>query len=149
MRVFLSVHDQICQTRISTFFNVESGANVVRHAFALTLALKQAGMSDEKLVHTKIRETFERAFWESLVEDLSCTPPSFSRVLNVLFEIKTGIQVAIYSCLMSKICCCTRSSFFSTIKLSSKTFVEGGHCFILVCIDPFMCVRACAVCDCA
>lgn len=53
----------------------------------------RAGMSDEKLVHTKIRETFERAFWDSLVEDLTCDPPSFAPVLNVLAEIKCGIAV--------------------------------------------------------
>jgi hypothetical protein len=50
-------------------------------------------MSDDKLVHTKIRETFERAFWESLVDDLSATPPSYTRVLSVLLEISNGIQV--------------------------------------------------------
>mmetsp|Transcript_6055 Transcript_6055/g.14576 ORF Transcript_6055/g.14576 Transcript_6055/m.14576 type:complete len:1063 (-) Transcript_6055:927-4115(-) len=50
------------------------------------------GMSDDKLVHTKIRETFERAFWESLVEDLSTAPPTYARVLSVLTEIKTGIE---------------------------------------------------------
>jgi len=53
---------------------------------------EKAGMSDDKLVHTKIRETFERAFWESLVEDLSTLPPTYARVLSVLSEIKTGIQ---------------------------------------------------------
>mmetsp|Transcript_23312 Transcript_23312/g.58437 ORF Transcript_23312/g.58437 Transcript_23312/m.58437 type:complete len:1029 (+) Transcript_23312:225-3311(+) len=53
---------------------------------------EKAGMSDDKLVHTKIRETFERAFWESLVEDLSSVPPTYSRVLSVLTEIKTGIE---------------------------------------------------------
>ena len=52
----------------------------------------KAGASDEKLMHTKIRETFERAFWESLVEELTCEPPSFSSVLNVLSEIRTGIE---------------------------------------------------------
>lgn len=53
---------------------------------------EQAGMSDDRLVHTKIRETFERAFWDSLVEDLSALPPMYGRVLNVLTEIKTGIE---------------------------------------------------------
>ena len=52
----------------------------------------KSGMSEDKLVHTKIRETFERAFWESLVDDLSCDPPSYARVLSVLTEIKTGIE---------------------------------------------------------
>lgn len=56
--------------------------------------LTQAGVSGDKLVHTKIRETFERAFWDSLIEDLTCTPPSFAPVLNVLSEIKTGIEVS-------------------------------------------------------
>ena len=55
----------------------------------------QAGMSDDKLVHTKIRETFERAFWESLVDDLSATPPSYNRVLSVLNEISNGVQVCV------------------------------------------------------
>lgn len=53
---------------------------------------EKSGMSEDKLVHTKIRETFERAFWESLVEDLSADPPSYSRVLSVMTEIKTGIE---------------------------------------------------------
>lgn len=52
----------------------------------------KSGMSEDKLVHTKIRETFERAFWESLVDDLSCDPPSYARVLSVLTEIKVGIE---------------------------------------------------------
>lgn len=53
---------------------------------------EKAGMSDDKLVHTKIRETFERAFWESLVEDLASSPPTYARVLSVLTEIRTGIE---------------------------------------------------------
>lgn len=62
----------------------------------------KAGISDEKLVHTKIRETFERAFWNSLIEDLTCVPPSFAPVLNVLNEIKAGLEVN--SFLRSHVC---------------------------------------------
>lgn len=53
---------------------------------------EQAGMSQEKLVHTKIRETFERAFWESLSEDVNSDPPRYARVLSVLVEIRTGVE---------------------------------------------------------
>lgn len=53
---------------------------------------RQAGMTDDKLVHTKIRETFEKAFWESLADDLSTSPPSYGRVLTVLTQIRTGIE---------------------------------------------------------
>jgi T-complex protein 11 len=52
----------------------------------------KSGMSEDKLVHTKIRETFERAFWESLEEDISSSPPSYRPVLSVLAEIKSGIE---------------------------------------------------------
>jgi hypothetical protein len=45
-------------------------------------------------VHTKIRDVFERAFWDSLVEDLTCTPPSYTPILNVLHEIRTGIEAS-------------------------------------------------------
>lgn len=56
---------------------------------------ERAGQSDEKLVHTKIRETFERAFWESLVEELSLDPPHFDSVLKVLEEIRVSIEVSL------------------------------------------------------
>ena len=56
-------------------------------------AMTQGDMSDDKLVHTKIRETFERAFWSSLLDDMCAIPCSYSRVLSVLREIREGVQV--------------------------------------------------------
>ena len=53
----------------------------------------QVNVSDEKLVHTKIRETFERAFWNSLADDLCAIPCSYSRVISVLDEVRKGVQV--------------------------------------------------------
>lgn len=50
------------------------------------------GASDEKLVHTKIAEAYENAYWDSMVDDLTDEPPSFSPVLNVLATIRTGIE---------------------------------------------------------
>ena len=52
----------------------------------------KAAMPEDKLVHIRIRETFERAFWESLVDDMSATPPVHNRVLSVLNEISTEVQ---------------------------------------------------------
>ena len=56
-------------------------------------SMMQASMSDDKLVRTKIRETFERAFWNSLLDDMCAIPCSYTRVLRVLDEICSGIQV--------------------------------------------------------
>jgi hypothetical protein len=56
-------------------------------------AITQSGMSDDKLVHTKIRKALEGAFWLSLADDLSAPTPSYTRVLSVLIEISNGVQV--------------------------------------------------------
>jgi hypothetical protein len=50
-------------------------------------------LSEDKLIHTKIREIFERSFWNSLKDDISMTPPTYNRVLNVLNEISNSIQI--------------------------------------------------------
>lgn len=55
----------------------------------------QSGMSEDKLVHTEIRATFEKSFWDSLKEDLSGEVPRYGRVLSVLTEITNGIEVDI------------------------------------------------------
>jgi hypothetical protein len=51
-----------------------------------------ANIPDEQLVHTRIKEPFERVFWTSLAEDLSAVPPCYARTLSVLEEIKKGVQ---------------------------------------------------------
>jgi hypothetical protein len=51
-----------------------------------------AGMGHEQLVTSRVRETFERAFWGSLAEDLSCQPPMHDRVLSVFREVRVGIE---------------------------------------------------------
>lgn len=38
-----------------------------------------------------IRDTFHTAFWDSLVDDMKCSPPCYSRVLRVLNEIGGGM----------------------------------------------------------
>lgn len=46
----------------------------------------------EMVVRTRIRNVFERAFWDSLLDDLCLKPcPLFSRVLNVLDETQKGL----------------------------------------------------------
>jgi len=39
----------------------------------------------------KIRETFHRAFWMSLEDDMKCAAPTYVRAVRVLSEIKDGI----------------------------------------------------------
>lgn len=47
---------------------------------------------NDRMVRTKIRETFETVFWESLVEDIDNEVPSYVRVMSVLEEIRTSIS---------------------------------------------------------
>jgi hypothetical protein len=53
---------------------------------------EKAGISADKLVHTQLRETFKKDFWDSVAVDLATTPPSFVRILSVLTEIKQSIE---------------------------------------------------------
>lgn len=46
---------------------------------------------EENLVHTKLCRVFEGTFWNSIVQDLTSTPPSIGSVLGVLSEIRKGI----------------------------------------------------------
>jgi len=39
----------------------------------------------------RVRESFHRAFWESLADDLRMSPPCYVRVLRVLTEVRNGI----------------------------------------------------------
>jgi hypothetical protein len=58
-----------------------------------TFQLDDAGMCfADNSVHHRIRETFHKAFWASLDDDLKLTPPCFVRVLRVLAEIRDGIH---------------------------------------------------------
>ena len=55
-------------------------------------------MSDERLVHSKVRCILERAFWDSLRAELDAMPCSYGCVLRVLDTISREIQVrAVYS----------------------------------------------------
>ena len=47
------------------------------------------GRNNLELHHT--RDMFQRAFWESLVDDLQLATPCYSRVLHVLGEIRNGV----------------------------------------------------------
>jgi len=42
-------------------------------------------------VFNRIRESFHRAFWDSLVDDLKLDTPCYARVLRVLAEVRDGI----------------------------------------------------------
>lgn len=39
----------------------------------------------------RIREGFHRAFWDSLVDDLKCTPPCYFRVMRLMREFRDGL----------------------------------------------------------
>jgi hypothetical protein len=59
---------------------------------------KKDPFADERLVKTTLRKVFERAFWDSLLDDLCLQPcPLYSRVMSVLEEIRNGV------CSLSKI----------------------------------------------
>lgn len=49
------------------------------------------GMEDSNPVFYRIRESFHKAFWDSLVDDLKLAVPCYVRVLRVLKEIHDGI----------------------------------------------------------
>ena len=53
----------------------------------------------DTLVHTCLVDAFEAGFWDSAKEEITSEPPSLAPVLNVLVEIKSGIQVCISSSL--------------------------------------------------
>ena len=61
----------------------------------------------ENLVCLRIRETFHKAFWDSLGDDLRLSPPCYVRILRVLDEVRLGLldlagtrhQDAIANCL--------------------------------------------------
>ena len=52
------------------------------------------GCSDDATnpVFQRIRESFHKAFWESLIDDLKLATPCYVRVLRVLTEIRDGIN---------------------------------------------------------
>jgi hypothetical protein len=45
----------------------------------------------ENPVSRRIRETFHRAFWDRLADDLRLLPPCYVRILRVLEEVRTGL----------------------------------------------------------
>ena len=49
------------------------------------------GFAAENPVFRRIRESFQSAFWDSLVGDLRLDTPCFVRVLRVLGEVRDGI----------------------------------------------------------
>jgi hypothetical protein len=51
--------------------------------------LRERGcIPNDALVYGTLRETYVRAFWESLEDDLTSDPVSYSRIINVVKEIK-------------------------------------------------------------
>jgi hypothetical protein len=50
------------------------------------------GCGGDNPVFRRMRETFHRAFWDSLVDDLRLTTPCYVRALRVLGEIRDGIS---------------------------------------------------------
>ena len=52
---------------------------------------EHGGCDSENPVYHRIRESFHRAFWDSLVDDLNLPTPCYVRVLRVLAEIRDGI----------------------------------------------------------
>ena len=58
-----------------------------------TFRLDDCGSSGNATsVQVAIRESFHRAFWESLVDDLKLEPPEYSRLVRVLRESSEGIR---------------------------------------------------------
>jgi hypothetical protein len=55
--------------------------------------LDESGGSEvDSPVFHRIRESFHRAFWDSLVDDLQLPTPCYTRVLRVLSEVRDGIS---------------------------------------------------------
>ena len=52
---------------------------------------ESGGCSVENPAFHRIRESFHRAFWDSLVDDLKLDAPCYVRVLRVLSEIRDGV----------------------------------------------------------
>jgi hypothetical protein len=52
--------------------------------------LEHAEESEDRLVHTRIRETFDKAYWESLVQSVSNM--EFANVVRVLEKIVQGVE---------------------------------------------------------
>ena len=52
---------------------------------------EHGGCGGENPVHTKIRNSFHKAFWKSLADDLRLDPPLYVRVEGVFHEIQDGI----------------------------------------------------------
>ena len=50
------------------------------------------GCNIDNPVFLRIRESFHRAFWDSLVDDLKLSTPCYVRVLRVLSEVRDGIS---------------------------------------------------------
>lgn len=49
------------------------------------------GASCENPIYHRIREGFNKAFWDSLVDDLKLFPPCYVRLLRVVVEIRDGL----------------------------------------------------------
>ncbi len=52
---------------------------------------ESGGYGGDNPVFHRIRQSFHRAFWDSLVDDLKLVPPCYERVIRVLAEIRDGI----------------------------------------------------------
>jgi hypothetical protein len=46
--------------------------------------------SEDSIIH-RIKKSFNTVFWDSLKDDLKCSPPSYVRTLRILEEIRNGI----------------------------------------------------------
>ena len=63
------------------------------HELLLDAAFKltDRGTCCESDAARRVRESFHRAFWDSLADDLRMSPPCYVRVLRVLTEVRDGI----------------------------------------------------------
>ena len=53
--------------------------------------LREDGTATENPIFQQIRQSFHKAFWDSLVDDLKLTPPCYVRIMRVLTEIRDGL----------------------------------------------------------
>ena len=54
--------------------------------------LEDPDQESESCVFRRIRESFHRAFWDSLADDLRLDEPCYTRVLRVLSEVRDGLR---------------------------------------------------------
>jgi hypothetical protein len=50
------------------------------------------GCNNDNPVFQRIRDSFHKAFWESLIDDLKLATPCYVRVMRVLSEIRDGVK---------------------------------------------------------